>query len=322
MDEPAAQTRIHLHEVVTRDGFQGLDRFIPTEAKVALLDALSLCGISKIEVTSFVSPKAIPNLADADAVMLRIQRTPGVAYAVLVPNVRGLERALPHRPDEVNFVMSASETHNLMNLRMTRKQSLAELRAIVAATEGSGVRVQVSLSTTFGCPVEGHVDENEVFEWVQRFSSLGVDGITLADTTGMADPLQVRLLVGRYFATGDLPEPTLHFHNTRGLGLANVFAAVGEEATRFDASLGGLGGCPYAPGATGNICTEDAASMLSQMGFATGVDLRALLAASRRLPELVGRETPGQVAKAGFVEDTHPVPDWFEEVRAKALARG
>lgn len=298
--------RAFLHEVVTRDGFQSLDRFIPTDEKIALIDELGRTGLAKIEATSFVSPKAIPNLADADEVMRGITRAPGVEYAVLVPNARGVERALPHHPEEVNFAISASATHNRMNLRMTQDQSFAQLGEVVRATAGTDVRVQVSLSTTFGCPVEGKVDEEVVFAWVQRFCELGVGGITLADTTGMANPVQVGRIAAHYLALAGAPELTLHFHNTRGMGLANVCAGLAAGARRFDASLGGLGGCPYAPGASGNICTEDTALMLREMGWTTGVDLRALLAAARRLPAVVGRETPGQVAKAGLTEDLHP----------------
>lgn len=298
--------RAFLQEVVTRDGFQSLDRFIATDDKVALIDELGRTGLAKIEATSFVSPKAIPNLADADEVMRRITRVEGVEYAVLVPNLRGLDRALPHRPHEVNFAMSASATHNRMNLRMTREESFAQLGEVVRGAAGTGVRVQVSLSTSFGCPVEGRVPEEVVFDWVACFVQLGVDGITLADTTGMANPLQVGRMTVRYLAQPGVPPLTLHFHNTRGMGLANVCAGLAAGARRFDASLGGLGGCPYAPGASGNICTEDTALMLREMGWDTGVDLRALLAASRRLPALVGKETPGQVAKAGLTEDLHP----------------
>lgn len=299
-------SRAYLHEVVTRDGFQSLDRFIPTGEKIRLIDELSRCGLAKIEVTSFVSPKAIPNLADAAEVLQGLTFAPDVEYAALVPNVRGVERALPFQLDELNFAISASATHNRMNLRMTQEQSLAQLGEVVRATAGTGTRVQVSLSTTFGCPVEGKVDEEVVFGMVRRFAELGVGGITLADTTGMANPVQVGRLTARYLGTAGLPELTLHFHNTRGMGLANVCAGLQAGARRFDASLGGLGGCPYAPGASGNICTEDAALMLRDMGWETGVDLRALLTASRRLPALVGKETPGQVAKAGLTEDLHP----------------
>ena len=300
-------SRIHFNEVVTRDGFQIEPDFVPTDTKVALLDELGACGFAKIEVTSFTSAKAIPMLRDAEAVMGRIRRVPGVEYTVLVPNVRGAERALECRADELNLVMSTSETHNLANLRMPRDKSFAGLRDVIALAQGR-VPVNVSLSTCFGCPMEGDVAQDEVLRWADRFAALGVRGLTICDTTGMAHPAQVagmaRTLRQRF---GGL-QLTLHFHNTRGMGLANVLAAVQEGIDRFDGSLGGLGGCPYAPGASGNICSEDAIHMLHAMGHDTGIDLARLLAAARRLPQIVGHDVPGQVAKAGRISDLHPAP--------------
>lgn len=318
---PTTPKRVYLQEVVSRDGFQSLDPFVPTKAKIGLINALGLTGLAKIEVTSFVSPQAIPNLRDADEVMSGITRHPGVEYVVLVPNLRGAERALPHRPDELNLVMSASETHNLMNLRMTREQSFRQLAEIVSFAAESRVAINISLSTCFGCPVEGRVEEDVVMGFVERVRDLGVRGITLADTTGMANPAQVERVVSRARALASRTIFTLHFHNTRGMGLANVGAALRAGADRFDASLGGLGGCPYAPGATGNICTEDTAHMLELMGYETGVDVRRLIEVSRGLPEITGGATPGQVAKAGTIFDLHPAPAWLDEVRTRAMAR-
>ncbi len=317
----AVAKRTYLQEVVTRDGFQSLDRFVPTAAKIALINELGRAGLAKIEATSFVSAEAIPNLRDADEVMAGIIRQPGVEYTVLVPNRRGAERALPHKPDELNLVMSASETHNLMNLRMTREQSFRQLVEIVRFAGSTRVAINISLSTCFGCPVEGRVEEDTVLGFIARFRDLGVRGITIADTTGMANPAQVEQLTGRALALASETQFTLHFHNTRGMGLANVCAGLRAGAVRFDASLGGLGGCPYAPGATGNICTEDAAHMLQLMGYQTGVDLGRLIAASCRLPEITGSATPGQLAKAGTVSDLHPAPAWLAEVRERAAAR-
>jgi hydroxymethylglutaryl-CoA lyase len=300
-------TRIHFNEVVTRDGFQNEPAFVPTDEKVALIDELSACGYAKIEVTSFTSAKAIPMLRDAEEVMGRIRRVPGVETTVLVPNVRGAERALESRADELNLVMSTSETHNLANLRMPREKSFAGLREVIEMARGK-VAVNVSLSCCFGCPMEGDVPDAEVLRWADRFAALGVRGLTICDTTGMAHPGQVRRLtraLQQHFASLQL---TLHFHNTRGMGLANVLASVDEGITRFDGSLGGLGGCPYAPGATGNICSEDAIHMLQAMGCDTGIDLPRLLALARRLPAIVGHEVPGQVAKAGRITDLHPTP--------------
>ncbi|ROZ77479.1 hydroxymethylglutaryl-CoA lyase [Ramlibacter sp. WS9] len=299
--------RIHFNEVVTRDGFQMEPRFVPTDDKVALVDALSECGYAKIEVTSFTSPKAIPMLRDAEEVMGRIRRVAGVEYTVLVPNLRGAERAMESRADELNLVMSTSETHNRANLRMTREQSFNGLAEVIRAVEGR-VAVNVSLSTCFGCPMEGEVPQAEVLRWASRFAELGVRGLTICDTTGMAHPAQVARMVDALQAAFAALQLTLHFHNTRGMGLANVLAALQGGITRFDGSLGGLGGCPYAPGASGNIASEDAIHMLDAMGYDTGMDIEGLLDVARHLPQVVGHEVPGQVAKAGRITDLHPAP--------------
>ncbi|MDD0811754.1 hydroxymethylglutaryl-CoA lyase [Curvibacter sp. RS43] len=298
-------TRIHFNEVATRDGFQIEPNFIPTDTKVALVDALSACGYAKIEVTSFTSPKAIPMLRDAEEVMGRIQRVPGVEYTVLVPNLRGAERALESKADELNLVMSTSETHNLANLRMPRESSFEALANVIRHVNGA-TPINVSLSTCFGCPMEGDVPLAEVLRFADRFADLGVRGLTICDTTGMAHPAQVRAVCEALQARFPALQLTLHFHNTRGMGLANVLAAVQSGITRFDGSLGGLGGCPYAPGASGNISSEDAIHMLDAMGYDTGIDLVRLLAVARELPAIVGHEVPGQVAKAGRIQDLHP----------------
>jgi len=310
--------RIYIQDVAVRDGFQIETRFIPTEQKIALIDALGQTGLAKIEVTSFTSPKAIPALADAEEVMLGIQRAPGVIYTVLVPNMRGAERALGCRADEFNLVMSVSETHNLTNLRMTREQSFAQLAEVIEFARPSGVALNVSLSCSFGCPMEGPVPTEELFRWIDRFFALGVHGITLCDTTGMAFPTQVYNICSEFKQRWSSMELTLHFHNTRGMGLANALSAIEAGVDRFDASLGGLGGCPYAPGATGNICTEDLTHMLSLMGHDTNVDLDSLLACARQLPSMLGHDVPGQTMKAGKVTDLHGKPGWFEEIAERA----
>ncbi|ABM38803.1 hydroxymethylglutaryl-CoA lyase [Polaromonas naphthalenivorans] len=309
-----AKKRIFFNEVATRDGFQIEPGFIPTDDKVALVDALSDCGYAKIEVTSFTSPKAIPMLRDAEEVMGRIRRAPGVEYTVLVPNLRGAERALESRADELNLVMSVSETHNLANLRMPREKSFAALLDVICHVDGK-TPINVSLSCCFGCPMEGEVVLDEVLRWGERFAGLGVRGLTICDTTGMAHPAQVSRMVEvlqQRFADLQL---TLHFHNTRGMGLANVLAAVQSGITRFDGSLGGLGGCPYAPGASGNVTSEDAIHMLDAMGYDTGIDLSKLLAVARQLPGIVGHDVPGQVAKAGRIMDLHAPPASVAELR-------
>ncbi|KUY54185.1 hydroxymethylglutaryl-CoA lyase [Burkholderia sp. RF2-non_BP3] len=300
--------RLYIHEVATRDGFQNEAAFVDTDDKIALVDALSACGYAKIEVTSFTSPKAIPALRDAEAVMHGIVRAPGVVYTALVPNVRGAERALSCGVDEVNLVMSMSESHNRANLRMTREQSFAQLRDVIDAVRGTGVAINVSLSTAMGCPMEGDVRAETVLAWMQRFADLGVHGVTLCDTTGMAYPSQVRELAGRARERFGALQLTLHFHNTRGMALANTLAALDAGIDRFDASLGGLGGCPYAPGATGNACTEELVHMLALDGYDTGIDLAAVLAAAARLPALIGHDVPSQILKAGRRSDLHPPP--------------
>lgn len=300
-------TRLFFNDVVARDGFQIEPNFIPTDDKVALIDALSQCGFAKIEVTSFTSPKAIPMLRDAEEVMSRIQRVKGVEYTVLVPNLRGAERAFESRADEFNLVMSTSETHNRANLRMDREKSIAALTEVIRFVDGR-TPINVSLSTAFGCPMEGDVPQSVVEQYVQRFADLGVRGISICDTTGMAHPAQVSKMAEDLLRKCDSVQLTFHFHNTRGMGLANILAAVQSGITRFDGSLGGLGGCPYAPGASGNISSEDAIHMLDAMGYETGIDLDALLAIAKQLPQIVGHGVPGQVVKAGRIYDLHPIP--------------
>ncbi|WP_416761287.1 hydroxymethylglutaryl-CoA lyase [Roseateles sp. So40a] len=317
-----AGRRVYMQDVGTRDGLQAETVFVPTADKIALVNALSEAGLAKVEVTAFVSPKAIPVLADASEVMAGITRREGVIYTVLVPNVRGAERAIEARADELNLVMSASESHNLSNLRMTRAQSFAGLAEVAAMAHGAGIAVNVSLSCSFGCPMEGDVPTDTVLDWCGRFlEDLGARGVTLCDTTGMAYPTQVVALVRAFCERWPAAELTLHFHNTRGMGLANVIAAIDAGADRFDASLGGIGGCPYAPGATGNVCTEEIVHALQCMGLDTGVDLVRLIDAARRLPALIGHPVPSQIVSAGRRLDLHPRPRDFDAIRERALAR-
>ncbi len=292
-------SRVRINEVVTRDGFQSEPRFIPTEDKIALVDLMSRAGYHAIEVTSFTSPKAIPMLADAEAVMAGITRNPAVEYVALIPNVRGAERALKANVDAFNLVMSVSESHNRANLRMSRDESCTQLADVIRLAHDAGTPVNVSLSTSFGCPFEGAVNPEAVLEWAGRFSDLGVRGVSLCDTTGMADPGSVSRLC--HDARDRFPglALTLHFHNTRGMGLANALAALQAGIREFDASLGGLGGCPYAPGATGNICTEELVHMLQLMGYDTGMDLSLLLEGAARVESLAGRQVPSQLLRAG-----------------------
>jgi hydroxymethylglutaryl-CoA lyase len=300
--------RLYIQEVSVRDGFQIEAKFIPTEQKVALINGLSRTGLAKIEVTSFTSPKAIPVLADAEAVMRQIERVPGVQYAALVPNMRGAERALACKVDELNLVMSASETHNLANLRMTGMQSLQQFAEMNRLAAGRA-HVNASLSTAFGCPFEGDVPDKVVLDLISRFVDIGIERVTLCDTTGMANPAQVEQLCRVVKAKWPALTLTAHFHDTRAMGLANALAALGAGVDRFDASLGGLGGCPFAPGASGNVCTEDMVHMFDAMAYDTGVDLEALLALALTMPAIVGHEVPGQVMKSGPSTRRYPVPE-------------
>ena len=303
-----AAVDIVIQEVAPRDGLQIEPTWVPTDDKIRLIDAFSTMGFSRIEVSSFVSAKAIPALRDAAEVFTRIRRAPGIIYVALVPNLRGAEAAIAADADELNLFMSASETHNRANVRMSGDDSFRAFGDIVKLAKSAGVLLNGTVSTAFGCPFEGRVAPERVLELVRRYIELGVDGITLADTTGMANPVHVAELVDRVLGLIPSEALTLHFHNTRGLGLANVIAAHGRGARRFDAALGGLGGCPFAPGASGNICTEDTVNMAHDMGLRTGLDLEALVALSRTLPALLGHDVPGQVMKAGRTLDLHPTP--------------
>ena len=308
--------RLYINDVAVRDGFQIEKAFIPTATKVEVVNQLARTGLHKIEATSFVSPRAVPALADAREVLAAIDRVPGVTYVALVPNLRGVHDAAsaPSKPDELNGVVSASETHNRANINRTHEQSIAELAPMVRAAHEAGMKITMSLSTTFGCPFEGRVSEEVVLEFVGRFRDAGFDGISLADTTGMANPRQVRELVSRVLERYPPPDETyytLHFHNTRGMGLANVVAGIESGVRSFDGSVSGLGGCPFAPGATGNICTEDLVNMLEDMGYDTRVDLAKLLAVARRIPAIVGHDVPGQVMKAGQTLELHDPPEFL-----------
>ena len=298
----------YIHEVVARDGLQIEPQFVPTEQKIELIDALSDTGLAKIEVTSFVSPKAVPNLRDAETVMANIKRKPSVKYVALIANLKGAERAIAARADEVNLVVSVSETHNRANVRRSTNASFEGFGEIMRELERTGISVAGALSTAFGCPFEGGQSSGRVLQFVGRYVELGVRSVTLADTTGMGHPKQVLDLCSAVRERWPELELALHFHNTRGMGLANVLSGLAAGVQHYEACLGGLGGCPFAPGATGNICTEDLVHMLECMGYTTGVNLDKLLAASKRLGEIVSHELPGQVAKAGKTTDLHPIP--------------
>lgn len=290
---------VEIGEVGPRDGLQN-EATVPIEDRILLIDALSTTGLRRIEAVSFVSPAAIPPMAGAGEVMAGITRVPGVSYRALVPNVKGAEFALAAAVDEIEVVVSASETHNQKNVKRSVVESIAAAVELTALAHGAGTPVEAIVSTAFGCPYEGDVPEVRVAELAARLRDGGADRLSFGDTTGMATPRRVQTLLSALDAVGvSGSEVGLHFHNTRGTGLANVVTAIELGVTRFDASIGGLGGCPYAPGATGNIVTEDLVHMLEDMGIDTGVNLEALIACAQLAQDIVGRELPGQVMRSG-----------------------
>lgn len=295
---------VRIREVGPRDGFQNEPETIPTGEKVRLIDMLSGCGLRRLEVTSFVRPDVIPQLADAEQVLAGVRRREGVAFSVLIPNERGLERALGMRErfDEVSVFVSASESHNRANVNRPIEDSLAGLERTLATAGEAGLRREGVISVSFGCPYEGEVPPERVFEIAERLAAAGCEEVGFGDTTGMANPRQV----GEFFAAARErlggTELTAHFHNTRGQGLANVLAALEQGITSFESSFGELGGCPVPPGATGNVATEDVVSMLHEMGVETGVDLERLLAASAAAQEALGRPLGSHVLTAGPVD--------------------
>jgi hydroxymethylglutaryl-CoA lyase len=308
---PELPSRVSIREVGPRDGFQNEPEVIPTERKVELIDALARTGLRRLEVTSFVRADVIPQLADAAEVLARVDVPREVSVAVLIPNERGLDAALAlreghmaERPafDEVNVFMSASETHNRKNVNRSIAESLAGLETVLARSRAAGLRCEGVISTSFGCPYEGHVPVERVLEIAARLREAGAQEIGFGDTTGMANPRQVRdfFIAAREQLGGQL-ELTAHFHNTRGQGLANVLAALEAGVESFESSFGELGGCPVPAGATGNIASEDLVSMLHEMGVETGIDLSALLACARRAQEILGRPLGSHTLVAGPV---------------------
>jgi hydroxymethylglutaryl-CoA lyase len=295
---------VRVREVGPRDGFQNEPERIDTAEKVRLIDLLSATGVPRLEVTSFVRPDVIPQLADAPQVLAAAQRREGVSFSVLVPNERGLERALEQRDrfDEVSVFLSASETHNLRNVNSSVAESLRNLERTLSGARAAGLRCEGVISTSFGCPYEGEVPAERVLEIAGRLQAAGCEEVAFGDTTGMANPRQVH----SFFATAHERlagvELTAHFHNTRGQGLANVLAALEEGVESFESSFGELGGCPVPPGSTGNIGSEDLVSMLHEMGIGTGIDLERLIAASRAAQELLGRPLGAHVLRAGPVD--------------------
>ena len=301
--------RVTICEVGTRDGFQIEPDFIATEQKVEVVDLLSAAGLPRIEVTSFVHPKAVPQLRDAEEVMARITRRPGTRYAALVPNEKGAVRAIDAGVDAIHTVLSASESHNLANVNMTIAESLDRLGSVLQVAARAKTPVGCGISTSFGCPFEGDVPLGQLERVVGRLVEMGARAVGLADTTCMANPRHVSRVLEHLVPRFPGVDWTLHTHDTRAMAIPNILAAMEHGVTNFDASIGGLGGCPFAPGASGNVCSEDLVHCLHAMGVQTGIDFDRLLAVSRRVQEIVGRALPGQLVKAGPSTRRYPVPD-------------
>src|ERR671930_409091 len=301
--------RVTICEVGTRDGFQIEPDFIPTELKVEVVNLLTEAGVPRIEVTSFVHPKVVPQLRDAEEVMAKIRRRPSTRYAALVPNDKGAVRAVDAGVDAIHTVVSASESHNLANVNMTIAESIAKLAEVMRVAERAKVPVGCGISTSFGCPFEGDVPLPHLESVVRSLVDIGARAVGLADTTGMANPRQVGQVFAHLIPRFPGIEWTLHTHDTRAMAIPNILAAMECGVTNFDASIGGLGGCPFAPGASGNVCSEDLVHCLHAMGVQTGIDLDRLIGTSRRVQEIIGRALPGQIVKAGPSTRKYPVPD-------------
>lgn len=293
-------TTVRVKEVGPRDGLQSEEAILSTEDKLHLIDCLAVAGLREIETTSFVHPKAIPPLADAEDVFANLERRPGIVYSAIVPNEKGAQRAVEAGAHEIQVFLAATESYNQSNVRMSVEDSIEQSARVAEIARGADTLFVAVLSVAFGCPYEGPVARERVLELSGRLIELGAEEVTYGDTTGMAYPTQVRELSEAYRARFPEVPLRLHFHNTRGMGLANVLAALEAGVDRLDASVGGLGGSPYAPGATGNIPTEDLVHMLHEMGIETGVDLEALIGCAQLLEELLECELPGQVMKAGI----------------------
>jgi hydroxymethylglutaryl-CoA lyase len=294
--------RVDVYEVGPRDGLQNELRIVPLEGKLRLIAALAAAGERRIEATSFVSPRWIPQLADAEDVLRQLPRTQGVTYSALVPNLRGLERARTARLEEAAVFISASETHSRKNINKGIAEALSVASEVTRGALASGMRVRAYLSVVWGCPYEGMVPVDRVVELCRRLADLGIYQLSLGDTVGVGVPNQTEEIlaaVTRHVPVGRL---ALHLHDTRGMALANALVGLAAGVTTFDASIGGLGGCPYAPGAAGNLATEDLVNMLHRMGVETGIDLGKLVEAGEVAQELIGRKLSGKYLQAALGE--------------------
>lgn len=297
---PGLPARAHIREVGPRDGLQNEEKILSTAEKLQLIDALGATGLTEIEVGAFVRPQNVPQMADTAEVFAGLRRRPGVIYSAIAPNVVGARRAVAAGADAVQVFLSATESHNRSNVNMSVEQSLANVADMGEVVCSAGIPFDAVLSVAFGCPFEGHVPIERVLELCGRLLDLGAERLTLGDTTGMAHPVLVRQVVLAFRERFPRQPLRLHLHSARGAGLANILAALEVGVAEFDSSIGGIGGCPFAPGAPGNLCTEDLTHMLHEMGITTGLDLPALMDAALLLERMLGHVVPGQTIKAGI----------------------
>lgn len=295
-------------EVGPRDGFQMETEFIPTSEKIEIINGLIEAGLRHFEITSFVSPKAIPQMRDAAQVTAGVKRVPGLYLTALVPNPRGAEAAAAAGVDAMVVFVSASESHNKANVNRTIEESIIGFEKVAEIAAQAGIGLRGAIPTSFGCPFEGEVDPVRVGRIITRMSALGIDSVSLGDTTGMATPSVTNRLISHLSEVNPGVELAVHFHNTRGIGLVNAYAALKLGLTKFESSVAGLGGCPFAPGASGNITTEDLVYLLHEMGVETGVDLDRLIRMAQKVEQVIGRTLPGQVMKSGPRLKLYPIP--------------
>ncbi len=299
-------SKVQITEVGTRDGLQSEAAFVPTERKIDFIRGLAAAGLTRIEATSFVSPRAVPQLADASDVVRAVHGL-GATITALVPNAKGAARAIEAGVDELMVFISASESHSGTNLNMSIAQAMDAVRPVAALARDAGKRLRSAIAVAFGCPFEGNVPVDTVSRIAGRLRELGITSLTLGDTTGMASPRHVRALCGTLFVDHPDIDLTLHFHNTRGMGLVNVLTGLELGIDKYESAVAGLGGCPFAAGATGNVCTEDLVYMLSELGVETGVELDGLIRVAREMEHVLGRPLPGQLMRAGPRTRLHPI---------------
>lgn len=306
--------RVAIAEVCPRDGFQSIDKIISTDEKVNIINQLMDCGYQQIEVTSFVHPKAIPQLSDADEVLKKIKRPEGVKLRALIPNLRGLERAVAAGVDKVKLMLSATDSHSLSNANCMTEEALRKFEPLVEEAEKQAMYISGSISVAFGCPFEGHVPLERLEMICQKYAELGINEVSLADTTGMANPVKIKTVVRHLKERFPQFSFSLHLHNTRGMAFANAVAGFEEGVVDFDSSAAGLGGCPYAPGASGNIASEDLIHGFEEMGIETGVSVDKVLEVARYLEELLPQHADSFLLKAGKCSDLHTAPTKQEKV--------